>query len=179
MSVRTVAHSLLEKIFDVLSVRLSKEERQSPFQKLSTFTTSSAILRGVFLLKKALDKKLITYYSSIVMKLSNYSKIFKALSNEQRLKIFIMLYNHCCLPKKSIGGSKFKMKGDNSYHSTNGSTKKAFTKICDCMNLSKSTISHHFRELQNAGLISCKKEGQIYSCKVNEEMAGSIKEFFK
>ncbi len=113
------------------------------------------------------------------MELSNYSKIFKALSSEQRLKIFIMLYNQCCLPKRNIGGSEFQIKGDSSCYSANGGTKKAFTKICQCMNLSKSTISHHFRELQNAGLIACKKEGQTYCCKINKNIASSIKKFFK
>jgi hypothetical protein len=30
------------------------------------------------------------------MELSNYAKIFKALSNEQRLNIFMMIYRNCC-----------------------------------------------------------------------------------
>jgi len=47
------------------------------------------------------------------------------------------------------------------------------------MNLSRSTISHHFKELQNAGLITCEREGQNYRCKINEEVVDSIKDFLK
>jgi hypothetical protein len=55
------------------------------------------------------------------MKLSNYAKIFKALSNEQRLNIFMMIYKNCCemdgkipLDSKSCCGVK-------------GSVEKAFS----------------------------------------------------
>jgi ArsR family transcriptional regulator len=112
------------------------------------------------------------------MKLSKYSKIFKALSNEQRLKIFAMLYKQCCAPEDSKGGSEFHLK-DGSCCPAHGGIEKAFTKMCDCMNLSRSTISHHFKELQNAGLIICEREGQTYRCKINEKIVNLIKEFFK
>ncbi len=110
------------------------------------------------------------------MKLSNYSKIFKALSNEQRLKIFLMIYKQCCTGKQGRV-SQFKQDGS-SCCPTNGTLQKAFTKICSCMKLSKSTISHHFKELQNAGLINCEREGQNHRCSVNEDVIKSIKDFF-
>jgi len=113
------------------------------------------------------------------MKLSKYSKVFKALSNEQRLKIFIMIYKKCCSPEGALAGSEFKLKDKTSCCNINGGLEKAFTKICDCMNLSRSTISHHFKELQNAGLITCEREGQNYRCKINEEVVESIKDFLK
>ncbi len=112
------------------------------------------------------------------MKLSNYAKIFKALSNEQRLKIFLMIYKNCCAPEGSKVGSEFRFR-DKSCCNIKGSLEKAFTKICDCMNLSRSTISHHFKELQNAGLIICEREGQIYRCRVNEEVVNNIRNFLK
>ena len=112
------------------------------------------------------------------MELSNYSKIFKALSNEQRLKIFMMIYKNCCAPEGAIISSEFRIK-DSSCCSIKGGLDRAFTKICDCMNLSRSTISHHFKELQNAGLITCEREGQTYRCWVNEDAVDSIKEFLK
>ena len=46
------------------------------------------------------------------MELSNYSKIFKALSNEQRLKIFMMIYKNCCSPEGSVIGSEFRLKDE-------------------------------------------------------------------
>jgi ArsR family transcriptional regulator len=124
--------------------------------------------------KKTLDKE-ANYYYSMIMELSNYTKIFKALSNEQRLKIFMMLYKNCCIPEGSKVMAEFLIKGDSCCGE--GSLEKAFTKICDCMDLSRSTISHHFKELQNAGLITCEREGQSYRCRVNSEAINDIKNF--
>ena len=126
--------------------------------------------------KIILDKGLCFDYS-MVMKLSNYTKIFKALSNEQRLKIFMMLYKNCCVPEGVKVTSEFRIKGE-ACCAPEG-MEKAFTKICDCMSLSRSTISHHFKELQNAGLITCEREGQHYRCKVNREAIDSIKSFLE
>ncbi len=112
------------------------------------------------------------------MKLSNYTKVFKALSNEQRLKIFIMLYRNCCSMEGSKMGAQFRIKGE-ACCGSGGGLEKAFTKICDCMDLSRSTISHHFKELQNAGLITCEREGQLYRCRVNRDVIDSIKKFLE
>lgn len=111
------------------------------------------------------------------MELSNCVKIFKALSNEQRLKIFIMIYKGCCSPKDKRG-AEFRIE-DRTCCPVAGVIEKAFTKVCDCMKLSRSTVSHHFKELQNAGLITCEREGQMYRCKVNEEAVNTIKDFLK
>lgn len=107
---------------------------------------------------------------TIVMKSSNYSKIFKALSNEQRLKIFMMIYERWVKEKNAavIPAEEGCCAVD-----------KAFTKICSCMSLSRSTISHHFKELQAAGLITCEREGQSYKCRINEDVVESIKNFLK
>ena len=113
----------------------------------------------------------------MIMKLSNYTKIFKALSNEQRLKIFIMIYKNCCAPEGTKIGTEIRLKAQSC--SGAGSIEKAFTKICECMKLSRSTISHHFKELQNAGLIICEREGQTFRCRVNEEVLDTIKNFLK
>lgn len=111
------------------------------------------------------------------MELSNYIKIFKALSNEQRLKIFIMIYKGCC-PTDGKGSAEFKIE-DKACCPVAGVIEKAFTKVCECMNLSRSTVSHHFKELQNAGLITCERDGQMYRCRVNEEAVNSIKDFLR
>ena len=96
------------------------------------------------------------------------AKIFKALSNEQRLTLFKNLYEwqvndlaeeeelDCC-----------------------SGIEKAFTKACGCMSISRSTISHHLKELQNAGLISCTREGKTMSCKINPDAIELIKNFMK
>lgn len=98
------------------------------------------------------------------MKQSNLAKIFKALSNEQRLKIFEAIYNE---EQKSF-------KEDCCCH-----VKKAFTLICEHFNISKSTISHHIKELQNAGLIECNRDGQYYVCTVNKQLLEEVRNFLK
>jgi len=105
------------------------------------------------------------------MKLSNYSKIFKALSNEQRLKIFMAIYE-----QSLKGESAIVSKGDVGCCCP---MEKAFTKMCNCLCISRSTVSHHFKELQNAGLIVCERKGQTILCRVNEAAVNSIKEFLQ
>jgi len=106
------------------------------------------------------------------MELSNKAKIFKALSNEQRLKIFMMIYEES---QKGESPAVFPVEES----SCCCPVEKAFTKVCECLKLSRSTISHHFKELQNAGLITCEREGQMYRCRINEETVNQIKNFLK
>lgn len=90
------------------------------------------------------------------------AKVFKALSNEQRLNLFKMIYYW-----------ENTMDGDMCC-----GVEKAFSKACDCMNLSRSTISHHLKELQNADLLVCERNGQKVTCQVNKELLNEIKVFF-
>lgn len=99
------------------------------------------------------------------MKQSNLAKIFKALSNEQRLKIFEAIYYE---EQKAF-------KDD----SPCCHVKKAFTFICEHFHISKSTISHHIKELQNAGLIECNRDGQYFVCNVNQGLLEEIRNFLK
>ena len=98
------------------------------------------------------------------MKTEEMAKVFKALSNEQRLKLFKMIYYW----SKTVSDDKECCQD----------VEKSFTKACECINLSRSTISHHFKELQNAGLITCTRHGQFFSCRVNKEKLEAIKKFF-
>jgi Predicted transcriptional regulators len=98
----------------------------------------------------------------------NLVKIFKALSCEQRFYLFKTLYEWCVTEENK----------DGDYINIDG-IDKCFTKACCCMNLSKSTISHHFKELQNAGLITYTRKGQSFSCKVNMEAIEEIRGFLK
>ncbi|MBF0106129.1 MAG: helix-turn-helix transcriptional regulator [Deltaproteobacteria bacterium] len=106
------------------------------------------------------------------MKQSNLTGMFKALSNEQRLNLFKMLYHGFDQTKKSGRGKVKEV-------SCCGEINKAFSAACDCINLSRSTISHHFKELENAGLISCTRNGQAVLCRVNEDAVKEIQNFLK
>lgn len=95
------------------------------------------------------------------------ARIFKALSNEQRLKLFKMIYYWNQMNEGS--------ETDSFVIGVEGS----FTKACKCMEIAKSTISHHFKELQNAGLISCTRQGQTFSCIINKEIVDEIRNFLE
>ena len=113
----------------------------------------------------------------MIMKQSNYAKIFKALSNEQRLKIFMMIYEECKKPASGERKAEFNVQHEEPCCPGLGTLQKAFSKVCGCMDLSRSTISHHFKELQNAGLITCEREGQLFRCRVNQDAVDAIKQF--
>ncbi|HWR98692.1 MAG TPA: ArsR family transcriptional regulator [Candidatus Methanoperedens sp.] len=106
------------------------------------------------------------------MKLSNYATIFKALSNEQRLKIFVKIYEEYAKGSREAAVLPSQL-------SVCCPIEKAFTMVCSCMDLSRSTISHHFKELQNAGLITCERDGQMYRCRVNEKTLELLRDFLK
>jgi ArsR family transcriptional regulator, arsenate/arsenite/antimonite-responsive transcriptional repressor len=97
----------------------------------------------------------------MVMELSNVARYFKALSCEQRIQVF-----------QTIRGEK----GDEA--ACEG-VLKAFTKCCCSMSISRSTVSHHIKELETAGLISCERQGQSMCCRVNEKALAEIQAFIK
>jgi ArsR family transcriptional regulator len=100
------------------------------------------------------------------MEQDKLAQVFKALSNEQRLHLFKMLYE---------------WQGLNENVDLNPSTctgvEKCFTKACCSLSLSRSTISHHLKELQQAGLITFTRNGQSFICKINLETVKAIREF--
>lgn len=111
---------------------------------------------------------------TIVMKQSNLAKIFKALSNDQRLKLFIMIYNN-----REEGVKIKESTTQNNKSCCECGIMKAFTMACGCLNISRSTVSHHLKELQNAGLVKCTRQGQSFFCEVNEEAISAVQSFLK
>jgi ArsR family transcriptional regulator len=101
------------------------------------------------------------------MELSNLAKIFKALSNEQRLRIFLLLY------KMSTAGNKKEQCTGCCCHAI----EKSFSRACEKLEISRSTVSHHFKELESCGLISCTRSGRTFVCRINEDAIESIRKF--
>jgi len=102
------------------------------------------------------------------MKTKNLAKVFKALSNEHRLELFRLIYGQCQMEER-----RAQKEGKECCEGI----EKAFTKACGCLDLSRSTISHHFKELQNAGLITCTRQGQTFMCRVNQESVEAVRDF--
>ena len=98
---------------------------------------------------------------------ASLAKIFKALSNEQRLRIFRML----------CGWQDAKAQRRNGDGCCG--VEKGFTRACCSSELSPSTISHHFKELQSAGLITAERTGQSFVCTVNLETLDAVRDFLK
>ncbi len=93
------------------------------------------------------------------MELSQAIKIFKALACEQRFMLLQLLrewngVDPCC-----------------------DGVLKAFTRASEELKISRSTLSHHFKELENAGLILCERNGQSMACKVNEAALRQAQDF--
>ena len=92
------------------------------------------------------------------------ARIFKALSNESRLKILKALY------LEGISGT---LEGE-----------EPCVERCSCVgdiverfNLAPSTISHHIKELAMAGLVKVERDGQFIRVLPNPEALKAISSF--
>ena len=101
--------------------------------------------------------------------INKFAEIFKALSNPNRLKIFLRLID-CCAPGQIQDFRNNKNSPDLG---------------CSCvgdlgqdLGIVPSTISHHIKELRQAGLINMERNGQKIDCKIDLETFGAIRAFF-
>ena len=95
------------------------------------------------------------------------TKIFKALSSEQRLKLFKMIYD--CQKEKLQDKDLGCVEG----------VEKAFSMACNHLNIGRSTVSHHMKVLENAGLISTTRKGQYFTCEINRDAVKAIQQFLR
>ena len=89
------------------------------------------------------------------MDIKQAAKIFKALSNPNRLELFFKI--------AEMHESSFET-----------DCECFVTDIISCLNIGAPTISHHIKELVNAGLISTEKKGKFLICRVNEELIEEV-----
>ncbi|WP_411681309.1 ArsR/SmtB family transcription factor [Clostridium thailandense] len=94
------------------------------------------------------------------MNTQKMAKIFKALSNENRLELYL----------KIVEAS------DDGYCNNN---ECFITDIIHSLNIGAPTISHHIKELANAGLITTEKKGKFLICRANQELAKEVSKLFK
>ncbi len=101
-------------------------------------------------------------------KAEKFADIFKALSNPNRLKIFMRLVS--CCPPGTITRIKDKMPEDGG---------------CACvgelgkdLGIGPSTISHHIKELRRAGLIRMERRGQKIECWIDPDTQSALQGFF-
>ena len=101
--------------------------------------------------------------------IDQYAEMFKALSNPNRLRIFLRLIS-CCSP-----GTVWSVpeKSDSA------------AELCACvgdlgrdLEIVPSTLSHHVKELRQAGLIKMKRNGQKIEYFIDPESVAALKDFF-
>ena len=80
------------------------------------------------------------------------SETFKALSNPNRLRIFLRLVSYCS-PEVSC--------------STEGDEITCAMEVGRDLGIAPSTVSHHLKELRAAGLIRMKRRGKMVDCRVD------------
>ena len=88
------------------------------------------------------------------MAAQDMTTIFKALGNPHRLKIFMDLL-------------KARRQGDN------------VCCIAERACLAVSTVSHHLKELRQAGLIRCHRDGQSVICSLDPDAVKKFQSFVK
>ena len=97
---------------------------------------------------------------SNINNINQLAQVFGALSNPNRLRIFMNLVS-CCSPGTSCAADA-KCVGDLSQDS----------------DISPSTVSHHLKELHRAGLIHMERKGQRVECWAKPETMDEITRFF-
>jgi ArsR family transcriptional regulator len=89
--------------------------------------------------------------------------IFKALANNHRLKIYNILTS-CCTP------------------GTDCASEEVFSccvgDLDSQLDIAASTLSHHLKELNRAGLIHMKREGKQVFCSVNTDRMKQLQQLF-
>lgn len=96
--------------------------------------------------------------------LDKLSRAFAALSNPHRLQIFTIL-SGCCVPGTSC--------------TVDSAISCCVGDLGSKLNVASSTLSHHLKELNQAGLIDMRRDGKQIICSVNTTMLDVISDYFK
>jgi len=94
------------------------------------------------------------------MKTKKMAKVFKALSNPNRLELYLQIVK----------------KHETSYKTN---CECLISDIAESFNIGAPTISHHLKELTNAELIFTERNGRYLVARVNEEIVNEVNELLK
>ncbi len=98
--------------------------------------------------------------------LARLAAAFAALANPQRLRMFVRLAEICCAPQAKEGAP-------------------ARAQFCCAsevgrgLGLAASTVSHHLKELRQAGLMHVERHGRRIDCWASQEALGRLGAFFE
>jgi ArsR family transcriptional regulator len=99
--------------------------------------------------------------------IEKFAEMFKALSNPNRLKIFMRLVSYC-IPKVVTDISS----------SPESENCACIGELGQDLGIVASTISHHIKELRQAGLIRVERRGQKIECWIDPETLTALQGFF-
>ncbi len=95
-----------------------------------------------------------------------FAVVFKALSNPNRLRMFLHLVT-CCVP------------GTVSSYDADSGASACVGDLGKDLDIVPSTVSHHLKELHRAGLIRMERRGQKIECWVDPVMLRGLARFFE
>lgn len=108
---------------------------------------------------------ILLYMSNYQIKdVDRYAAIFKALSNPNRLRIYLDLLD-CCEP--------------GTFCRVDGGFSKCVGELARGLAISPSTMSHHIKELGRAGLLRMERQGRAVRCSIDQETLRIVLELFK
>jgi len=91
------------------------------------------------------------------------AEMFKALSNVHRLTLFSRLMS-CCAPGTKCDPAE--------------AVKFCVGDLGEGLDIAPSTLSHHLKELNRAGLVSMERRGKNVQCWVEPEILNELAAFF-
>ncbi len=92
------------------------------------------------------------------------ARAFKALANPNRLKIFLQLLD-CCEPGTAC--------------SVDEATSRCVGDLGTNLEIAPSTLSHHIKELHQAGLVQMARRGQHMDCWIDPDTLESLRRFLQ
>ena len=96
--------------------------------------------------------------------IEKFAEVFKALSNPNRLRIFLRLVS-CCTP--------------GTIQRFDSGTRAYVGELGKDLGIVPSTVSHHIKELYRAGLIKMQRQGQKIECWIDPQMLMDLNRFFR
>jgi ArsR family transcriptional regulator len=97
--------------------------------------------------------------------IDRFAAMFKALSNPQRLRIFLNLAS-CC-------------SRDNRCETSMEGMRRCVGDLGKNLGLAASTVSHHIKELRHSGLMKVERRGQKVECWISEDILRLLASFFQ
>lgn len=97
---------------------------------------------------------------------AHLAKMFKALSNPNRLRLFEQIRR---------GGDAAVQAGARATRGVGGCL---LQHVIDVLDVGAPTVSHHLKELVNAGLVETEKQGKQLRCRVAPAALGELARYF-